>query len=98
MSAPELIEAIRITKNFGSMRAVDNVSIAIRRGSFHAIVGENGAGKSTLVKCLLGFQRADAGEYRVDHQPYSITSPADAHRIGLGIAFQHFTLIPSLTV
>ena len=98
MSAPPFIEALEISKSFGSMRALVDVSLAIRPASFHAVVGENGAGKSTLVKCLLGYQQADSGKYRVDGKPYTITSPADAHRTGMGMVFQHFTLIPSLTV
>ena len=98
MSAPLSVEAIGVTKTFGALRALDDVSILLRPASFHAIVGENGAGKSTLVKCMLGFQRADAGEYRVDGQPYPIHNPADARRFGMGMVFQHFTLIPSLTV
>ena len=98
MTPPPFIEARGITKTFGSMRAVDDVSLSIRPGSFHAIVGENGAGKSTLVKCMLGYQQADAGEYSVDGKRYPIVSPADAHHAGMGMVFQHFTLIPSLTV
>ena len=98
MISPVLIEALGITKIFGSMRAVDDVSLTIRPGSFHAIVGENGAGKSTLVKCLLGFQSSDAGEIRVGGQPFAMTSPGDARRLGMGMVFQHFTLVPSLTV
>src|ERR1700745_1499991 len=98
MSSPVLIEALGITKIFGSMRAVDDVSLTVRPATFHAIVGENGAGKSTLVKCLLGFQSSDAGEIRVGGQPFAMTSPGEARRLGMGMVFQHFTLVPSLTV
>jgi simple sugar transport system ATP-binding protein len=98
MTPPPFIEARGITKTFRGMRALDDVSFAVRPASFHAIVGENGAGKSTLVKCLLGYQQADTGAYFIDEKPLSVGSPADAHRAGLGMVFQHFTLIPSLSV
>ena len=98
MSELPFIEALNISKSFGSMRALVDVSLAVRPASFHAVVGENGAGKSTLVKCLLGYQQADSGEYRVNGKPYTIASPADAQRTGMGMVFQHFTLISSLTV
>jgi ABC-type sugar transport system ATPase subunit len=61
MPAPPAVEAVGISKSFGSLRALDDVSVNVPPGSFHAIVGENGAGKSTLAKCLLGFYRPDAG-------------------------------------
>jgi general nucleoside transport system ATP-binding protein len=96
MRTPARIEAIGLTKQFGTFRALDNVGIVITPGSFHAVVGENGAGKSTLAKCLLGFYRPDAGEVRMDG--VSIHTPAEARNAGLGMVFQHFTLAPSMTV
>ena len=98
MSAPPYLEAIGITKQFGSLKAVDDVTLELRPGTFHALLGENGAGKSTIVKCLMGFYQADAGEIRIDSRPTRIDSPRDARRHGLGMVFQHFTLIPSMTV
>ncbi len=59
--APPSVEIIGMTKTFGALRALDDVSIMFAPGSFHAILGENGAGKSTLVKCLMGYHRADSG-------------------------------------
>ncbi len=95
---PRLVEAVHITKTFGSLRAVDDVSVAIHPGTVHALVGENGAGKSPLVQCILGFYHADSGDVRVDGARHSVRTPADARRHGIGMVFQHFTLIPSMTV
>ena len=67
-------------------------------GSVHGLLGENGAGKSTLVKCLLGYYRADEGGFIVDGREASIERPADADALGLGMVYQHFTLVPSMTV
>ncbi len=96
MPAPPLIQAIGISKAFGALRALDDVSVDVPPGMFHAIVGENGAGKSTLAKCVTGFYRPDAGEIRINGT--LATTPAETRRAGLGMVFQHFTLAPSMTV
>ena len=62
---PPLLEAQHISKRFGSLVALDDVSFTLAPGSFHALLGENGAGKSTLVKCIMGFYRADSGKVLV---------------------------------
>jgi simple sugar transport system ATP-binding protein len=95
MRAPPSVQATGISKSFGALRALDDVSIDVPPGAFHAIVGENGAGKSTLAKCLLGFYHPDAGQVKLDGAV--MTTPAEARRAGLGMVFQHFTLAPSLT-
>ncbi|PYE31400.1 nucleoside ABC transporter ATP-binding protein [Rhizobium sp. PP-WC-1G-195] len=91
------IETIGMTMRFGSFTALDDVSIRVPAGSFHALLGENGAGKSTLVKCIMGFYHATAGALVVDGREVSVASPRDAGTFGLGMVYQHFTLVPSLT-
>ena len=82
---------------FGGFTALDDVSIRVAAGSFHALLGENGAGKSTLVKCMMGFCHATSGEMTVGGREAKIADPRDAHAMGLGMVYQHFTLVPSVT-
>jgi simple sugar transport system ATP-binding protein len=91
------IEAVGMTKRFGPLLALDGVSLAVVPGSFHAILGENGAGKSTLVKCIMGYHRPDAGQLLVDGVRRSVHNPRQALGLGLGLVYQHFTLVPSMT-
>ena len=98
MQPPPFLEATGITKQFGSLKAVDSIDLSLPPGAFHALLGENGAGKSTLVKCLMGFYSPDAGEVRLNGSPLRTGSPLEARRHGVGMVFQHFTLIPSMTV
>jgi simple sugar transport system ATP-binding protein len=95
--APE-VEFIGATKRFGTLTALDNVSIKVAPGSVHALLGENGAGKSTLVKCLVGFYSADAGQITYDGREVAIRNPHDSGALGIGMVYQHFTLVPSMTV
>jgi simple sugar transport system ATP-binding protein len=97
MSAPSL-ETIALTKRFGDFVALDSVDLKVRPGTVHALLGENGAGKSTLVKCLVGFHRADSGSVLVDGREQAIGSPQAARALGLGMVYQHFTLVPSMSV
>lgn len=99
MSAPAPTLALRgITKMFPGVVANDAVDLEVAPGEIHALLGENGAGKSTLMKILYGFYRADAGSILVDGRPVEIHSPDDARRLGIGMLFQSFTLIPAFTV
>jgi len=98
MTPPPHLRAVGITKRFGLFTAVDDVSLDLPPGSFHALLGENGAGKSTLVKCLMGFHAADSGEIRLNGASAALSSPRAARLHGIGMVFQHFTLIPSMTV
>lgn len=95
---PPSVEVTGMTKAFGRLLALDDVSIAFTPGSFHAILGENGAGKSTFVKCLMGYYRADSGTIAIDGERRDITNPRHAHQVGLGMVYQHFTLVPNMTV
>src|SRR5947209_2526489 len=87
-----------MTSRFGPLRARDGVSLRVEAGSFIALLGENGAGKSTLVKCLVGYHQPDAGEITAAGRERDIRSPHDAHALGIGMVYQHFTLVPSMTV
>lgn len=91
------VETIGMTKRFGAFAALDDVSLRIEAGGFHALLGENGAGKSTLVKCVMGFYAPTAGSVLVDGREAMITNPKGAQANGLGMVYQHFTLVPSLT-
>ncbi|RWL20816.1 MAG: ABC transporter ATP-binding protein [Mesorhizobium sp.] len=91
------VETIGMSMRFGAFTALDDVSIKVPAGSFHALLGENGAGKSTLVKCVMGFYHPTAGDILVDGREVGIASPKDASALGLGMVYQHFTLVPSLT-
>jgi simple sugar transport system ATP-binding protein len=91
------LETIGMTKIFGSLRALDDVSIKVRAGTLHALLGENGAGKSTLVKCIMGYYQPTSGTVLVDNAEVPIANPRDAHGHGIGMVYQHFTLVPSLT-
>jgi ABC-type uncharacterized transport system ATPase subunit len=95
---PPTVEIVGMAKRFGALVALDDVSLTLPPGSFHAILGENGAGKSTLVKCVMGYYRPDAGRVVIDGRPRTIAGPRDAHALGLGMVYQHFTLVPSMTV
>jgi len=92
------VEVVGMTKRFGAFTALEDVSMRVPAGSFHALLGENGAGKSTLVKCLVGFQAPDAGQIVVGQREREIRTPHDAHALGIGMVYQHFTLVPSMTV
>ncbi|MGZ3240587.1 MAG: ABC transporter ATP-binding protein [Burkholderiaceae bacterium] len=92
------VELLGMHKYFGSLAALDNVSLSIPAGDFHALLGENGAGKSTLVKCLVGFYKPDSGQIMINGRETAIDSPKDADAARIGMVYQHFTLIPSMTV
>lgn len=91
------IETYQLTKRFGSLTALDQVSLKVSAGSLHALLGENGAGKSTLVKCLMGFYKATSGQIIIDNKEREVPDPKAAQSLGLGMVYQHFTLVSSLT-
>jgi simple sugar transport system ATP-binding protein len=92
------IELLGMSKHFGPLAALDDVSLKVEAGDFHALLGENGAGKSTLVKCLVGFYHPDEGQIMINGRETPIASPKDADAAHIGMVYQHFTLIPSMTV
>ncbi|NWG74743.1 MAG: ATP-binding cassette domain-containing protein, partial [Rubrivivax sp.] len=92
------LETFRLTKRFGSFTALDQVSFAVRPGTVHALLGENGAGKSTLVKCIVGYYRPDDGAVMVDGREHDIHAPTVARALGIGMVYQHFTVVPGMTV
>lgn len=91
------VETLGMTMRFGGFTALDDVSISVSAGSFHTLLGENGAGKSTLVKCMMGFYHATAGQMLVAGHEARVSDPKAAHALGLGMVYQHFTLVPSLS-
>ena len=93
-----MIELRGIDKRFGAVHANRGVSLAVRPGTIHGIVGENGAGKSTLMGILYGYHRPDAGEILVRGRPAAIASPQDALAAGIGMVHQHFMLVEPFTV
>ncbi len=98
-AAPEfLVEARGLVKRFGAFTANDHVDLSIRPGEIHALLGENGAGKSTLVKMLYGALQPTAGTILWKGEPVTISDPARARDLGIGMVFQHFSLFEALSV
>ena len=92
------VEMINITKSFGGVHALKDVSFNVRPGQIHALVGENGAGKSTLMKILSGAYAKDSGNIRIDGEEVNITNPHMGRKSGIAIIYQEFALAPDLTV
>jgi simple sugar transport system ATP-binding protein len=97
-STQHRLELRSIHKAYPAVVANDGIDLAVAPGEIHAVVGENGAGKSTLMKIIYGMVRPDSGEMLWDGREVTITSPADAQRLGIGMVFQHFALFDTLTV
>ena len=88
----------KITKTYPGVLANSDVSIDVRSGDIHAIVGENGAGKSTLMKILYGMVKPDEGSIEIFQSTATMSSPKDAINLGIGMVHQHFMLAKNLTV
>lgn len=98
MSNNLAIETRELSKRFGNVRANDGISLQVRSGTVHGIVGENGAGKSTLLKMLFGFYHPDSGDILVNGDFVTFANPADAMARGVGMVHQHFMLVEPFTV
>ncbi len=92
------LSAHGLSRHYGPIRALSDVSVEIRRGEVHAIVGENGAGKSTLMRLLAGEERPDSGSILIDGKPVELGSPHQAQSHGIAIVHQQFQLVDTLTV
>ena len=92
------IEMLNITKTFGGKPANDNISLQLRKGEIHALLGENGAGKSTLMSILFGLYQADSGIIKKDGEVIEIKGPKDANKYRIGMVHQHFKLVEVFTV
>lgn len=98
MTTPAALTLEHVTKRFGPVAALDDVSLEIARGEIFALVGENGAGKTTLMNVVYGLYRPDGGRLAVFGKQAVIASPARAIELGIGMVHQHFMLVPPLTV
>ncbi len=87
-----------ITKTFPGVKALDNVSFSMRRGSVHALLGENGAGKSTLIKTLAGIYTPDGGKFMINDEPMNFKAPSDAQKAGISVVHQEIKLAEPLSV
>ena len=92
------IEMLNITKRFPGIIANDNITLQLRHGEIHALLGENGAGKSTLMSVLFGLYQAEEGIIKKDGKEVSIQNPNDANALGIGMVHQHFKLVECFTV
>lgn len=97
-ATPAALELSNIKKSFGSLVAVDGVSISIQPGTIHAVIGENGAGKTTLMRIAFGMVHPDEGRVSVRGTPIAKLDPKRARQLGIGMVHQHFTLVPTMTV
>ena len=98
MESPYAIEMLHITKKFPGIIANDDITLQLKKGEIHALLGENGAGKSTLMSVLFGLYQAEEGEIRKDGKPVKINNPNDANDLGIGMVHQHFKLVECFTV
>ena len=93
-----IIEMLHITKEFPGIIANDDITLQLRKGEIHALLGENGAGKSTLMSVLFGMYQPEKGEIRKNGQVVQIRDPNDANALGIGMVHQHFKLVDVFSV
>lgn len=92
------VEMLHITKRFPGIVANDDITLQLKKGEIHALLGENGAGKSTLMSVLFGLYQAEEGEIRKDGKKVEIKNPNDANALGIGMVHQHFKLVECFSV
>ena len=92
------VEMLHITKRFPGIIANDDITLQLRKGEIHALLGENGAGKSTLMSVLFGLYQPEEGEIRINGKKVQINDPNDANDLGIGMVHQHFKLVECFTV
>jgi len=93
-----VVELLDITKDFPGIRANDNITLQLKKGEIHALLGENGAGKSTLMSVLFGLYKPDGGIIKVNGNVVNISNPNVANDLGIGMVHQHFKLVHNFTV
>ena len=98
MGSPYAIEMLKLPKRFSGIIANDNITLQLKKGEIHALLGENGAGKSTLMSVLFGLYQPEEGVIKKDGQVVSIKDPNDANALGIGMVHQHFKLVECFTV
>ena len=98
MQVDYVIEMNHITKQFGNFKANDDITLQVKKGEIHALLGENGAGKSTLMSVLFGLYQAEEGEIKMNGKPVKINNPNVANDLGIGMVHQHFKLVHNFTV
>ena len=98
LETPYAIEMLNITKRFPGIIANDNITLQLKKGEIHALLGENGAGKSTLMSVLFGLYQPEEGTIKKDGEVVSIKDPNDANDLGIGMVHQHFKLVECFTV
>ncbi|MGL4450837.1 MAG: ABC transporter ATP-binding protein [Sarcina sp.] len=93
-----VVEMLNIRKEFAGIVANDNITLTLKKGEVHALLGENGAGKSTLMSVLFGMYKPERGQIKINGQETRITSPNKANELGIGMVHQHFKLVENFTV
>ena len=93
-----VIEMLHITKEFPGIKANDDITLQLRKGEVHALLGENGAGKSTLMSVLFGLYQPEQGKILKNGKEVAIRNPNDANALGIGMVHQHFKLVECFSV
>lgn len=93
-----VLEMVNINKDFSGVKVLENINFDLKKGEIHAIIGQNGAGKSVLMKILSGVYTKSSGKIIIDDKEVNYTTPLEARKIGIGMIFQEFSLIPTMTV